>query len=60
MLDVGLLRDRRVAGTLPRRRLVDLPEGLQGTPVAERLEAIADLDFETLRDIVPPSGYGRD
>ena len=38
----------------------DLPEGLQETPVAERLEAIAELDLETLRDIDPPSGYGRD
>ena len=40
--------------------LDDLPEGLQGTPVAGRLEAIAGLDLETLRDIDPPSGYGRD
>ena len=40
--------------------LEDLPEGLQGTPVAERLVAIAELDLETLRDIDPPSGYGRD
>ena len=59
VLDVGLLQFVELQEHY-QAWLEDLPEGLQGTPVAERLEAIADLDFETLRDIVPPSGYGRD
>ena len=37
-----------------------LPEALQGTATAEALQAIADLDLETLASVDLPRGYGRD
>ena len=37
-----------------------LPEGLRDTATAEALQAIVDLDLDTLADIEPPRGYGRD
>jgi hypothetical protein len=37
-----------------------LPEALQGTPTAEALRAVVDLDLETLANIELPRGYGRD
>lgn len=37
-----------------------LPEALHGTPTAEALQAIVDLDLEMLTNIAPPRGYGRD
>jgi hypothetical protein len=37
-----------------------LPEALHGTPTAEALQAIVDLDLEMLTSIAPPRGYGRD
>src|SRR3954466_7851557 len=37
-----------------------LPETLRGTATAEALEAIVDLDLDTLAAIEPPRGYGRD
>jgi hypothetical protein len=37
-----------------------LPDSLRGTPMAEALEAIADLDLSALAEIRPPRGYGRD
>jgi len=37
-----------------------LPEALQGTPAAEALRAVVDLDLETLANIELPRGYGRD
>jgi hypothetical protein len=37
-----------------------LPESLRGTTTAEALQAIVDLDLETLAAIEPPRGYGRD
>jgi hypothetical protein len=37
-----------------------LPEPLHGTPDADALRAVADLDLETLANIVLPRGYGRD
>ena len=37
-----------------------LPEGLRGTATAEALQAIVELDLDTLADIEPPRGYGRD
>jgi hypothetical protein len=40
--------------------LVALPDSLRGTPMAEALEAIADLDLSALAEIRPPRGYGRD
>jgi hypothetical protein len=37
-----------------------LPESLRGTATAEALQAIVDLDLETLAAIEPPRGYGRE
>jgi hypothetical protein len=37
-----------------------LPETLHGTATAEALQAIVDLDLDTLAAIEPPRGYGRD
>jgi hypothetical protein len=37
-----------------------LPESLRGTATAEALQAIVDLDLDTLAAIEPPRGYGRD
>jgi hypothetical protein len=37
-----------------------LPESLRDTATAEALQAIVDLDLDTLADIKPPRGYGRD
>ena len=37
-----------------------VPEGLRDTATAEALQAMVDLDLDTLADIEPPRGYGRD
>jgi hypothetical protein len=37
-----------------------LPASLQESRLAEKLQAIAELDLEELRAIDPPRGYGRD
>ncbi len=37
-----------------------LPEGLHESPTAQALEAIVELDLDSLADIDPPRGYGRD
>jgi hypothetical protein len=37
-----------------------LPDTLQGTATADALQAIVDLDLDTLAAIEPPRGYGRD
>jgi hypothetical protein len=37
-----------------------LPDTLQGTATADVLQAIVELDLETLAAIEPPQGYGRD
>ncbi len=37
-----------------------LPENLQDGAMAEALQAIVDLDLETLANTEPPRGYGRD
>jgi hypothetical protein len=37
-----------------------LPAALQGTATADALQAIVELDLETLAAIEPPQGYGRD
>jgi hypothetical protein len=37
-----------------------LPESLRDSATAEALQAIADLDLDSLAEIVPPRGYGRD
>ena len=38
----------------------NLPENLLVTSLGEKLQAIAELDLESLQDIDPPRGYGRD
>jgi len=40
--------------------LDNLPASLEGSRLAEKLHAIAELDFEELQMIDPPRGYGRD
>jgi len=37
-----------------------LPDNLHDSPTAEALQAITDLDLDTLAAIEPPRGYGRD
>ena len=37
-----------------------LPVSLQGSAMAEALQAVADLDLDALAAIEPPRGYGRD
>jgi hypothetical protein len=43
-----------------RAWLDNLPANLEGLNLAEKLQAIAELDLEELRTIDPPRGYGRD
>ena len=40
--------------------LDNLPATLEGSRLAEKLQAIAELDLEELQAIDPPRGYGRD
>lgn len=37
-----------------------LPDSLRDTATAQALQEIIDLDLDTLADIQPPRGYGRD
>jgi hypothetical protein len=43
-----------------RAWLDHLPTNLDGSPLADKLQAIAELDLEELQAIDPPRGYGRD
>ena len=43
-----------------RAWLETLPANLEGSRLAEKLQAIAELDLEGLQMIDPPRGYGRD
>jgi hypothetical protein len=43
-----------------RAWLDNLPPNLEGSRLAEKLQAIAELDLEELQMIDPPRGYGRD
>jgi hypothetical protein len=43
-----------------RAWLDNLPVNLDGSPLADKLQAIAELDLEELQGIDPPRGYGRD
>jgi hypothetical protein len=40
--------------------LDNLPENLQDSPLAEKLQAICDLDLEDLESVDVPLGFGRD
>jgi hypothetical protein len=43
-----------------RAWLDNLPANLEGSRLAEKLQAIVELDLEELQAIDPPRGYGRD
>ena len=43
-----------------RAWLDTLPANLEASKLAEKLQAIAELDLEQLQAIDPPRGYGRD
>jgi hypothetical protein len=43
-----------------RAWLDNLPVSLDGSRLADKLQAIAELDLEELQTIDPPRGYGRD
>jgi hypothetical protein len=43
-----------------RAWLDNLPNNLEGSRLADKLQAIAALDLEELQAIDPPRGYGRD
>jgi hypothetical protein len=43
-----------------RAWLDNLPASLDGSRLADKLHAIAELDLEELQTIDPPRGYGRD
>src|SRR6266567_4385073 len=40
--------------------LDNLPDNLEGSRLADKLQAIAELNLEELQAIDPPRGYGRD
>jgi hypothetical protein len=56
------------SGSGPNRSLQDeyrawldnLPDNLEGARLADKLQAIAEVDLEELHVIDPPRGYGRD
>ncbi len=37
-----------------------LPESLQQTALGEKLQAIGELDLDSLQAVEPPLGFGRD
>jgi hypothetical protein len=43
-----------------RAWLDNLPASLEGSRLADKLQAIAELDLEELHTIDPPRGFGRD
>jgi hypothetical protein len=43
-----------------RAWLDNLPASLKSSRLAEKLQAIAEIDLEELQAIDPPRGYGRD
>jgi hypothetical protein len=43
-----------------RAWLDNLPPNLEGSRLADKLQAITELDLEELQAIDPPRGYGRD
>ena len=40
--------------------LASLPENLRTSAVAEHLESVCDLDLDSLQEVEPPRGFGRD
>jgi hypothetical protein len=56
-----LQRSRGQPGGGDERASLDrLPESLEGSPTAEKLQAITEIDLNELLAIDPPCGYGRD
>jgi hypothetical protein len=43
-----------------RAWLDNLPANLEGSRLAEKLQAITEIDLDELQEIDPPLGYGRD
>jgi hypothetical protein len=43
-----------------RAWLDSLPANLEGSRLADKLQAIVELDLDELQAIDPPRGYGRD
>ena len=43
-----------------RAWLDNLPASLEGSRLAEKLQAITEIDLDELQAIDPPRGYGRD
>jgi len=43
-----------------RAWLDNLPDNLEGSRLAAKLRAIAELDLDELQEVDPPRGYGRD
>jgi hypothetical protein len=43
-----------------RAWLDNLPANLEGSRLAEKLQAITEIDLDELQGIDPPLGYGRD
>ena len=43
-----------------RAWLDNLPPNLESSPLAHKLQAIAELDLDGLQTFDPPRGYGRD
>ena len=43
-----------------RAWLDNLPENLEGSRLAEKLQAITEIDLDELQAVDPPRGYGRD
>jgi hypothetical protein len=43
-----------------RAWLENLPANLEGSRLAEKLQAITEFDLDALQAIDPPRGYGRD
>ena len=43
-----------------RAWLDNIPNNLEGSKLADKLQAIAELDLEELQAIEPPRDYGRD
>ena len=43
-----------------RAWLDNIPNNLEGSKLADKLQTIVELDLEELQTIDPPRGYGRD
>ena len=43
-----------------RAWLDNLPANLEGSGLAEKLQAITEIDLDELQEVDPPLGYGRD